>query len=392
MARRVALAATCLALAATIGCGTKFELPTETPVDQVPGDRSYQMVATWTNMASIADILLTQGTGTQLFLLFQNDGGTGFAPRGSVLGYALKARPPAPEPLAGITFQNLFNPHALAASGASVFVLDQGDTCLARLNPATGRCDTLPNYPAWNNRITDLSAYWRVREYGLLGGDTVGTFTDTSLAWVEGIAADDQGRVYVAGSGIVWVRDPENPSIQTRSFLYRIHRYRPVVAGSEPADPYMPGTRRWVRDLSFIVEDGSGLGTLTDPHGLYWASQSVPGGPALFAADRGKGWVQKLSDSQPSTGEFFLDNGDNQPLTGPIDVTVDRAGFIYVSDRGGRRALRYDSQGNFVQRVDVEPDSDQQTLVDPVALAADDSLVYVADRSRGRVVRYERRK
>jgi sugar lactone lactonase YvrE len=154
----------------------------------------------------------------------------------------------------------------------------------------------------------------------------------------------------------------------------------------------MPGTRRWVRDLSFVVEDGSGLGTLTDPHGLYWAAQSVPGGPALFAADRGKGWVQKLSDSQSSTGEFFLDAGDNQALTGPIDVTVDRAGFIYVSDRGGRRALRYDSEGNFVQRVDVEPDSDQQVLVDPVALAADDSLVYVADRARGRVVRYERRK
>jgi hypothetical protein len=380
------LAAVCVALAAALaGCGTKFELPTETPTDLVPGDKSYQMVATWTGMDSIADILLTQGTGTQLFLLFQRPG-VGTAPRGEVEGYALKAKPPTPDPLPGITFQNLFNPHALCSAPGKVFILDQGDTSMAR-----GGVD---------RRITDLGSYWRVREYGLLGGDTTtvpgvaggGTFTDTSFAWVEGIAADDQGRVYVAGSAIVWVRDPENPSIQTRSFLYRVYRYLPVVPGSVPPDPYMPGTNRWVRDAGWQVEDGSGLGTLTDPRGLYWAGAAVAGGPALFAADRGKGWVQKLSDNQPSSGVFLLDSGEGQALTGPFDVTVDRAGFIYVADRGGRRALRYAPDGTFVQRVDVEPDTDQMPLADPAALAADDSLVYVADRVRGRVVRYERRR
>src|SRR5690349_22622223 len=37
----------------------------------------------------------------------------------------------------------------------------------------------------------------RVREFGLLGGDTMTTFTDTTMAFVHGIAADADGAVYV---------------------------------------------------------------------------------------------------------------------------------------------------------------------------------------------------
>jgi hypothetical protein len=51
--------------------------------------------------------------------------------------------------------------------------------------------------------------------------------------------------------------------------------------------------------------------------------------------------------------------------------------------------LRFDSSGDFVQRVDIEPDSLQ--LVDPVTVAADDSIVYIGDPGRGRITRYRRR-
>lgn len=361
------------------GCGTPFKLPTENRAGRVYStDNSYQMVATWTGMDGIADILLTQGPGSQLFMLFNPHPAADFPARGVVYAYALKAKPPIPSPLPGIEFRGLFVPAALCAGAGKVFVLDEGDTTLAR-DPVTGR-------------VSDLSTYWRVREFGLLGGDTTSTFTDTSFAFVRGIAADDQGRVYVSGSAIVLIPDPQDPRIRTRTFLFRIFRYLRVSPGSVPPDPYMPGTDRWVRDQNFIVEEGSGLGTVTDPRGLYWAGAGVPGGPALFAADFGKNWEQKLSDAVSSFGIFKIDAGQDTTLNGPLDVTVDLNGFLYLADTGNQRVLRFDTYGEFVQRVNVEPDANGFALREPVAVAADDSLVYVADRAAGRVIRYQRRK
>ena len=359
------------------GCGTSFPLPTETRSGrEYSTDNSYQMVATWTGMDGIADLLLTQGSGTQLFLLFQNPG-VGTAPRGAVYGYALKARPPAPTPLPGIDFLNLFNPHALCAASGSVFVLDQGDTTLAR-DPLTGR-------------VVDFTTTWRVRQYGLLGGDTVSTFTDTSMAFVQGVAADHQGRVYVAGSYIVLIPDPQDDRIKTRSFVFQVRRYLPVTPGSQPLDPRMPGTDRWVREDAPFVDEGSGKGSVQDPRGLYFAGPAVLGGPALFGADLGKNWVQHFSD--PITdSDYKLDTAQDTTFNVPEDVAVDLAGFVYVADTGNQRVLRFDPYGEFVQRVNVEPDADGLALVRPVAVAADDSLVYVADRALGKVIRYQRRK
>jgi hypothetical protein len=377
-----------------LGCGSKFPLPTENREGRgYSSDNSYQMVATWkfNGGDSIADILLTQGSGSQLFLLF-NHAGSGLGPRGAVHGYALKAKPPTPPPLAGINFPRLFVPAALAASRSHVFVLDQGDTCMARLNPETGTCTT-DSLHVWDNKITDLASYWHVREYGLLGGDTLSCFTDTSLAYVRGIAVDAQERVYVSGSVIVLLSDPQDARIKTRILQFRVNRYLKVTPGTGN-DPYMPGTDRWVRDQNYIVEEGSGLGTLSDPRGLYWSPGALGGGSqGLFAADFGKNWVQKLSDAQSSTGQFLIDaDSSGSNLNGPVDVATDLASFIYLTDTGKGRVLRYDPLGQFVQRVDVEKDSDGRPLVVPIAVAADDSLVYVGDRDGNRVIRYQRRK
>jgi hypothetical protein len=395
MRRLLALAVMAgLSALGTPGCGSKFPLPTENRAGRgYSTDNSYQMVATWKFDPgdSIADILLTQGSGSQLFLLF-NHAGFGPGPRGSVHGYALKAKPPTPPPLAGINFPTLFVPAALAGSKSHVFVLDRGDTCMARLDPVTGRCDS-DSLHAFGHEITDLASYWRVREYGLLGGDTLSTFTDTSLAYVRGIAVDAQERVYVSGSAIVLLSDPSDDRIKTRVFQFRVNRYVKVTPGTGN-DPYMPGTSHWIRDKNYIVEEGSGLGTLSDPRGLYWSPGALGAGtPGLFAADFGKNWVQKLSDALSSTGQFLIDadsSGGN--LNGPLDVATDLTSFIYLTDTGNARVLRYDPYGQFVQRVDVEKDSDGRPLVLPIAVAADDSLVYVGDRDGNRVIRYQRRK
>ncbi|HYM80169.1 MAG TPA: hypothetical protein VEY91_02015, partial [Candidatus Limnocylindria bacterium] len=86
MRRVVPRAAALLAAAALcFGCGAPFKLPNE--VDRgrpIPSDESYQMIATWTGMTGVNDILLaSQGIGSQLFILFKREG-TGTASRGEV--------------------------------------------------------------------------------------------------------------------------------------------------------------------------------------------------------------------------------------------------------------------------------------------------------------------
>jgi hypothetical protein len=377
MARPLRLLLPCAALAAalTAGCGADFELPTETSGRDIPADSSYGMIATWTGMTGVADILLTQGVGSQLFILF-NTGGTGLAPRGTVREYPLVR----PDAYADREFRGLFNPVALAAGNNRIFVLDQGDTAIAHTNPFTA---------AWDDTIWDLSAYWRVREYGLLGGDTLSSFTDTTLAWVTGVAADAQNNVYVGGVAILTLPNQNDPRLTFRLFQYRIYKYKPVPAGTAP-DPNMPGAVGYRRDDTFEIEEGSGVGSVVDPRGLTW---SAAAGHALYASDYGKNWVQKLYDTGLNQGYYALDGQQTgTPFQGPLDVAVDLRGYVYAVDGGNRRVVRYDPDQNFIQRVDIEPDASNRPLQQPVCLAADDSLVYVGDPQTAQVVRYRRRK
>jgi len=381
-----------LAVALLTGCGTDYKLPTESPKGRaVPSDGSYQMLSTWTGMNDVQDILLTQGSSSQLFILF-NHGGSGTTSRGEVRAYALTR----PEVLAGYDFHvpadTPFNPVALASGGDGIaasannriYVLSRGDTCLARQNPNTGNCsDTTGGF---RNKVTHLEYYWRVFEYRLLAGDTVSSFTDTTMAYVSGVAADAMGRVYVGGIAIVSVPSQIDPTLSERVYQSRVYRY--VHGGS---DPNMPGAN-WHRDHSWQVEEGSGVGTLQDPHGLFWSPAGAVGDQALYAADFGKNWIQKLSDQTTSTGLFIIDGAQSgTSLQGPTDVAVDLQGFIYVADAGNHRVLRYSPLASYVQRVDVEKDASGRELVDPIAVAADDSLVYVADPGTAQVIRYKRR-
>jgi DNA-binding beta-propeller fold protein YncE len=377
------------------GCGAKFPLPTEIAKGRaVPSDKSYQMLATWTGMNGVADILLTQGTGSQLFILFNHGvGADPTAARGEVRAYPLTRPTPIPEivfptRIGGTTENLLFNPVALSAGAKKIFVLDQGDTCLAR-------ADTLAPYgcgdrPGWTHRVTNLKLYWRVREYGLLGGDTLSTFSDTTMAFVQGIAADSRGGVYVSGTAIVRVQSQTLFGAFERSFQFRVYRYErgPRYPGVVPADRNLPGAN-WHRDTTFVIEEGTGIGSLFDPRGLAWGAY---GGSALYAADFGKNWVQKLYDDQVSTGYYYLDGGQSgTAFNGPTDVAVDLLGYVYIADTGNQRVLRYAPDASYVQRVDVETNASGQPLRNPVAVAVDDSLAYVGDADAAEVIRYKRR-
>lgn len=380
-----------LALGAA-GCGVGYELPTEQPSGRdVPSDQSYQMVATWTGMDGVRDILLTQGAATQLFVLFSTSGpddtcssGGPDVPRGDVRLYPLKAGSGVPTPIDATYFQplrTLFNPVALASAQNKLFVLDQGDTCLARNHsPGPG-----------SGVITDLRAYWRVREYDLSGGDTLSTFTDTTFAFVTGIAAGTDGAIYVSGTAIYLDTLETDSRIRTRQFASRVYRYvrGPRYAGVTPPDANLPGAN-WHRDSTWLLRAGSGNASVSNPRGLYFSRYL---GSSLFVADRGNDQAKQVSVAVPGLGLVQVDGqSTGANFNAPEDVFADLAGFFYVVDRSNRRVLRYDGAGTFVQRVDVEPDAQGQALLDPVAVAVDDTLAFIADRGRSKVMRYLRRR
>lgn len=370
-----------------VGCGTGFKLPTESRNRQTPGNGTYARVDTWTAAQlprHIHDLLLTKSlnpANEQLYILFRTVG----TDTGHVEAYSLGA----PTPFS-FRFRGMMNPIALCGDATRLFVLDQGDTCLARSNPATGRCDTTGNYllppgSAWTNAVARLDRYWRVREY-FPDGDTASTFTDTTMAWVQGIAVDDRQRVYVAGLRILVTQNPENPFYYYRRFVWRIQRY---LRGG--GDPNMPGSA-WHRDLAYSVDEGSGLGTVSNPNGIDWSPAT---GGGLYIADTGNNRGQRRSDP-PSPDDYLLLDDDEGALIAPTDISADLAGFSYVIDGGHNSVNRYrpagEGLGVFVQRVDIEPSKDGQYLVKPVAVAADSDQVYVADETLNAVAIFKRRK
>jgi len=376
------------ALLALSNCGTGFKLPAEVRRQAVVGNGTYERIATWTGFERVQDLLLTKTTNpsnAQLYALFRSE--PGFP--GEVLAYPLST----PTPFS-FRYHGLQNPVALCGDATRLFVLDQGDSCAARSNPVTGRCDTtgnylLPNNLKWTNKVAYLDRYWRVREYFPDGGDTVSTFTDTTLAWVQGIAVDNLQRVYVAGLYIQVLPNPNNPFLYERRFTWRVHRY---ARGG--GDANMPGSA-WHRDLAYVVEEGSGLGTAEDPRGLDW----TPGdGGGLFITDTGNNRAQRRSDPA-SFQDFLMLDGENGALNSPLDVSADLDGYAYVVDGASNAVYRFRrveqnsfSTGEFVQRVDIEPSAGGLPLQRAGAVAADVDRVYVADFDAGEVAVFRRRK
>lgn len=376
------------------GCGARYELPTEKRINTpVPTDQSYAMLATWKGFDGIRDVLLTRGTGSQLFMLF-NTGGTGgpTVPRGEVRLYPFTQPAPIGAPFFD-PLRTLFNPVAIASAQSKLFVLDEGDSCMAKYDPVRNTCeaDTVRN--GARSMIQDYTATWRVREFAISGGDTVSTFTDTTFAWVNGISADDLGYVYVSGIAVVLDTSSTDARIRTRKFVSRIYRYArgPRYPGVVPNDVYMPGAS-WHRDTTWLVLDGTGNSSVIDPRGMRWTPAA---GGGLFVADRGNNKAKLIATYAPNVGIARMDGSETPTGTsfdGPSNVAVDGSGYLYVVDRLNRRVLRYTTYGAYVQDVNVEPNSDGLDLLDPVAIGVDDSVAYIADPGRSQVVRYKRRK
>jgi hypothetical protein len=304
--------------------------------------------------------------------------------------------PPYFEPM-----RSLFNPVAFAAGRNRLFVLDQGDSCAAKFDVRRGTCEpdqevtpasdttTIPRHP-FQSQIFDYGSTWRVREYGLGGGDTLTTFTDTTVAQPYGIAVDDAGRVYVSCLAVFLDSLQTDKHIRTRKFVSRVYRYVRGQRYPGILDENMPGTTTWYRDSTWKILDGSGASSIANARGIFIGRSGVN---PLYIADRDNNAAKSVSTQIDNLPFLKVDGAETgASFNHPEAIAADQAGFFYVVDRDNKRVLRYSvNPATFVQRVDVETNSDGLPLLDPIGIAVDDSLAYIGDRGRGQIIRYKRR-
>ena len=190
----------------------------------------------------------------------------------------------------------------------------------------------------------------QIKRFYFRGGPPLFSFSDTSWVEFSGLAADAYLNVYVADA----VRDT-------------VYKYD------------SSGKR-----ARLISDYGTGQGYVIDPHGMAY----VKG--ALWVADTGKNWVQRLNPDSTNVAIPGKPIGRDLALGEPTDVATDPAGErIFVAEAANDRILLFQASGALQDTVYTPTRT--ETLVDPPIdspryLTADDSLVFVPDSANDRVV------
>jgi sugar lactone lactonase YvrE len=173
----------------------------------------------------------------------------------------------------------------------------------------------------------------------------------------RGIAADDQGNVYVADYGNA-----------------RVQKYDGVA---------------W----SVIAGSGSSSSTPTDGNFYLVADVAVAPDGTLYVTDSGANRIQVFT-FDPSEGEYTFDHkwgsagaGDGQ-FNQPFGIAIDAYGYLYVSDTGHYRVQKFDAYGNYICQWGLEGSDDGQFNY-PYGVAVDsEGYVYVVEDMGHRVQKF----
>ncbi len=340
------------------GCGTKFELPTESPSTPPLSEDTYFVKYRWAGFAGARDVLMTRGG--QVFIAEPRPGSDSLRVR----GYFRSKKDPTPT---GVEMPDLAFPTQIAEGAAgALFVLDDATPAAVKRFSADGR----------NHIGTFSDQDWTETVNDTTRPDSRTRRITNSFVTLRGLAADPANNLYVAWTDSAF-HDDLDLIDSTRS------------ASTEIADVI----RKYTVDGSPILDvatRGTGSGFVDSPGGL------AVSGSALFCADIAKNWVQKVSADVPSSPILVLDGlelAEDPGFSRPLDVAVDDSGFVYVADTGKARVLKFDRDGDLDLRVDI-PDSSSSAptaTVDPIAVTASKSLALVLDRTLGMVLVYELR-
>jgi uncharacterized protein (TIGR03663 family) len=168
----------------------------------------------------------------------------------------------------------------------------------------------------------------------------------------KGLALDADGNIYVA--------DSQNHRVQVLS----------------PEGSFL---REW-------GGEGNAPGQFKEP----WGIAISPEG-AIYVADTWNHRVQvfdaqgELQNMWGTFSEVSSPMGSGDSLYGPRDVVFDDEGYLYLTDTGNKRVVKYDQDGNMIDAVGGAGAGPGQ-FQEPVGLAFDaDGLLYVADTWNQRV-------
>lgn len=354
---RLAALALLLGGALSAGCGTKFELPTESPRTLIPVQGDYIVSARWAGFAGASDVLLTRGG--QVYVAEPRPD----APDSGRVRAYFRAKPdPVPT---GVVVPDLARPARLAEGPAGeLFVLDRATPpAVKRYSPSGQALRGSFSDPEWAEAVNDSSR-----------PNSRTIRVANSRVALRGLAVDGTGAVYVAWSESTVYFDRDLVTSDTSSFL-----------------TVTDAVRKYTSDgvaLLDVSTRGTGTGFVEAPGGLAASSG------ALLVADVEHDRVQELDANATSSPLAILDGldlGEDPGFLAPLDVSTDDSGAVYVADTGKGRVLKYDADGTFERRVDIfDPDATGPSETEePVAVAASTGLVFVIDRRLEMILVYE---
>ncbi|MBM3286825.1 MAG: hypothetical protein FJY88_05690 [Candidatus Eisenbacteria bacterium] len=326
------------ALASALSCGQKFELPPQPDAGRIPTPGTYNLDKVW-QIHHPTDLALQ---GSYLYVIEEvMVPGLPDSSARRVGAYLSRQKNPR-RPSFVTDYEDLIRPVLICVAkkeATYIFVADAGDSTIKRYHFTGGPPVLTFRDPLWTTSVHCPDNL-------------------DSLCWpppteFTGLAADNDLNVYLSDA----VKDS-------------IYKYD------------SQGNR--VRAISSY---GSGQGYVIDPHGLAFA------GGALWVADTGKNWVQRLRPDATNLAFSEHDpigfNEAHQVLE-PRDVATTPSGQSgFVAQTGNDRIMRFQATGAPEDTV-YSPEK-RETMVDPPIrgpryVAADDSLVFVSDSANSRVV------
>jgi sugar lactone lactonase YvrE len=313
------------------------------------------------------------------------------------------------------TAARLVNPNYMAFDAqGNLYFSDSGLSMVLKVSAATGVISVV----AGNGLST--------------GGGDGGLAVGASLGSPQGLAFDSSGNLYIADGANNNVRKVDTNGIITTvagsgqggfggdgGLATKAYISKPVgIAIDKTGNLYIADSNnrriRMVAASTGIISTIAGAGprgytgdggpatqaTLTFASGI-----AVDSSGNVYVADVYNSAIRKISTGGMITtvaggqGGFGGDNGPatKAGLSGPMGVTVDASGNLYIADTSNER-VRYVSASGIITTIagtgtvgfsgDGSP-ATAATLDDPVAVAPDASgAVYVADMANGRVRRF----
>jgi DNA-binding beta-propeller fold protein YncE len=133
---------------------------------------------------------------------------------------------------------------------------------------------------------------------------------------------------------------------------------------------------RFDADFKLLGVVRGGLAGLDHPYDVAEASDGT-----LYISEYGANRVAKCTPAGDKITTFGGTGRANGKLVGPQYVALDGKGYLWVTDWGNSRVVRYDLDGNFIQAIDG--------IDGPTGIAVREDRLYVSEKTSKQILIYD---